>query len=363
MLIKIILLKLYDLLGSPYRALGYITIILFYSITMIIRIFWSPIEYLMWFIGAVILLTSIYVHLPNNLSSRLRCIENKINQNKFEKALKEIDKILTKKLPKLKGNEKANIYLKCTGLKGVCLLKLGFIAEDSEKLEESITHNDETLKIGFRKNFAKVIPNSFINIGVAYLNLGRLENNEELLEKAIDNFEKALEYTKADDKKLFGWIHSQLGYTYELLSTYYSKEDNLKKSLEDFKYSYEIFSEKNILSDKFHANLSIATVSRKLYEINCDEEYKVQAIERLNQCIIYYSNSINMYIYKLYPQYYFFGKFGIGKSYFQLFKLNKSEENLKNCKEALTEALQFHTKEKFSYYNTEINNMLMDFNV
>ncbi|MCT4595159.1 MAG: hypothetical protein N4A57_12955 [Anaeromicrobium sp.] len=358
MLLKVILKKSYDLMGSTWGFLGLIFVLLFYSITAIIRIFWSPIEYGMWGMAIIILCILVYRRMPNNLSSRVSRIENQVSNQKYEKSLKELDKILSKKVPKLKGNKKNKIYYKCIFSKALCLLNLGLSHGDLEKLKESITLFEENIKIAFRKNISKNVPILMLHLGLCHYYLGYWENNEESLEEAIDIFKNALEEKNIEDDNFNISIYSRIGYTYEILSSIYSKKEHLQKSLESLDYAYELSCKINSLEDQAYINNRRGSILRKLYEINNDKATKDKAIEMLNNSIFYCSNNINKHTKRFFMDYYVSVKFHIGKAYFDLFILDKLEDDLKKSREALTEASTYYTKEKSYYYNKQINEML-----
>lgn len=366
MLIKIILkksfLKLYDSLGGLNGFLSFIFIILFYSITMIIRIFWSPIESLMWKMPIILLLIFTYTHRPNNYLGKLNRIKNMANLGKYEKCLVKVNKFLAKDVSKLKGNKKALIYHRSILLKGLCLLHLGVDYENLEKIEESIPLFDEVLKYNLRKNTNINVSELMLRIGTSYLNLGRLKKDENYLEKALDIFEKELANNESKDQNFLINIYTRISYTYKILSQYYCKEEHLKKSLEALNYVYDLYSKMNDLNGKSFINMLKGEVLRKLYEINHDENHKQNGINALNEALVFYKNTINPYSKRYFIDDYSYAQFYIGQIYFELFKLNNLEDDLKNSKTSLNEASIYYTKEKISYYTTQIIEMLNDLN-
>lgn len=351
--------KLFYLCSNIYIFYLCLFSMFFFSLLLIIRIFFS-IDGFILFSAAVVLFIFIYLHMPNNLSSKLSSICFDISKQKYEKALKKIDKIFNKNLPKLEGDKKDEIYYMCLSHKGECYANMTTVHEKADYAKKAIEYLEEANKISFPTKKRRDITVNMGNLAVSYLSLGRLQNDKKLIQKSIYIYEDGLDYS--DNKNFTDLFHGQIAYAYELLSDFYDKEENLKAALEELNIGYEKCREENFSYSKAYICCSLGTILRKLYEIDNNENYKSQAISVLNEAIDYYKNIINNPSKRYFPDNSHFFKFYLGKSYFQLYKLNNSDNDLKACREELKDARIQYTKEKSCRINNQINEMLDDLN-
>lgn len=357
MIFKIMFQKVYDFIGSFFIFISSIFLILFFSISMIIRIFWSPIENVMWFMLPVTIAVLVYYYRPSNASRKMDSIRHNINKKNYKKALKKINAFSPTDFPKVRSKQKSIMEYKCILLKGLCLLNLGYVTENIEDLKKSITSSNLALETAFKRNFIDAISTPILNLATAYFHLGRLENNVNHLETALTHLEEALKYYENNDKCILATIHLTKAHTYTLLSDFYNKEGYLEEALKALNCSYNIAFEMDLSNDTPYIISFMGLVYKKLYELNHDEQYKIKAIKSLNDSINHYTDNttLNTYTKRYYYPNYILVKFNIGTSYFYLFELTNSKEDLKNCKEALQEASIYYNKKKLNFYTSEIN--------
>lgn len=357
-MIKTIFNKLYDLCRNTcVYSLCLHSIFVFIPL-LIIRIFWAPIEVVMWISAAVILLRFLYLKMPNNVSSKIGNIKYDVIRNEHEKALKTIDKVLEKDMPKLKEKKKDEIYYNCIFYKGTSLAHLTYNHEKLEYAKKAVECLEEALELSLERKKNWDITFNMTNLATSYLCLGCLEHDTEHIKKSISLYENTLEYTKG--KNFTAVIHSRVAYAYEALSKFCNKKENLLESLEELNTSYELCCNDDFSDSKVLIYCLLGTVLRKLYEIDCNEHYKTKAIKVLNETIDYCKSLKDKYSHKPQDDGYDFSIRHIGKCYFELYKLEQSEDYFKNCKEALKVAREHYTIEKSRKINNEINEMLMD---
>ncbi|MDU4589556.1 MULTISPECIES: hypothetical protein [Clostridium] len=182
-------------------------------------------------------------------------------------------------------------------------------------MKQCVRLYEEALRLALEEN--KLIVDIMLRVGIAYYNLGLFKNDEEILKISIKVLESALEEEEKNQEELITEIHRILGYCYQELSNYCDREEYLKKSLEELDYVfYENSKENNKYSKGVNISIMIfrASVLRKLNELNFNENYKIKAIDDLNNVIKYY---------KKYAAYY---KFNRTMAYFEIFKISNSEE-------------------------------------
>lgn len=357
-MIKTIFTKLYDLCSNTcVYSLCLHSIFIFIPL-LTIRIFWKPIEVIIWISAAVILLRFIYLKMPNNVSSKMGNIKYDVIRKEHERAIEKVDKILEKDLPKLKDKKKDEIYYNCVFYKGTALAHLTYNHEKLEDAKRAVECLEKAVELSLERKKKWDITFNMTNLATSYLCLGCLEYNTNHIKKAISLYENTLEYTNG--KNFTAVMHSRVADAYESLSKFCNKKENLLESLEELNTSYDLCCNDNFSDSKVYTYSLLGAVLRKLYEIDCNEHYKTKAIKVLNETIDYCKSMKDKHSHTPCDDIYTSSILNMGKCYFQLYKLEQSEDYLESCKDALKEAREHYTIEKSTKINNEINEMLMD---
>jgi tetratricopeptide (TPR) repeat protein len=354
--VKLILGKVFMLLlGNGQRTMRFL-ILIFLGILMIIRIFWKPIEYFVIFVLILVLYKLISRCISKNIEDKLEDIRNLINLGKFEKALEKVEEVITKDLPYVNEDKKKSIYSKCIYYKANCLSHIIYKSGNIENMKQCVRLYEEALELALKEN--KPVVELMSRVGTAYYNLGLFQNDGELLKIAVKVLESALEEEEQNREQLITSIHRTLGYCYQELANYFDRDEYLKKSLEELDYVFDETSKENTQYSKaINASIMIsrASVLRKLNELNFNENYKIKAIDDLNNAMKHYKNANNKHYKKYFITQYTAFMFQIATACFEMFKISNSEEYMKECKESIKEVKEGCAKENNVYVIKKIS--------
>jgi len=357
--LKLILGKLFMLLlGNGQRTKRFL-ISIFLGILMIIRILWKPIEYFIVFVLILILYRLISKYISKTVEDKLEDIRNLMNLAKFEKALEKVEEVITKDLPEVNEDKKKSNYYKCIYYKANCLQHKIYKSGNIEEMKQCVRLYEEALGHALEEN--KPVVNLMSRVGTAYYNLGLFQNDGEILKIAVKVLESALKEEEKNREQLITSIHENLGYCYKELANYSNREECLKRSLEELDYVYnEISKEKTEYSKTVKASIMISRASalRKLNELNFNENYKIKAIDDLNNAIKHYISANNKDYKKYFITQYIAFKFQMTTAYFEMFKISNLEEYMRECKESIKEVKECCAKENNAYVIRKIDEML-----
>lgn len=358
-MIKLILGKLFMLLLGNGKRTKRFFLLIFLGILMIIRIFWKPIEYFIIFILILMIYKSISKYISKTVDNKLYDIKNLMELLKFEKALEKIEEVITKDLPKVDEDKKKSVYQKCIYYKADCLQHKIYKSGNIEDMKQCIRLYEEALGLALEEN--KPVVNLMSRVGTAYYNLGLFQNDGEILKIAVKVLESALKEEEKNYQQLITSIHRTLGYCYQELANYSDREEYLKKSLEELERVFDETSKgKSEYSKGVKASIMISRASalRKLNELSFNENYKIKAIDDLNNAIKYYISANNKYYKKYFITQYAAFKFQVATAYFEMFKISNSEAYMKDFKESAKEVKECCAKENNAYVVKRIDEML-----
>lgn len=355
-MIKVILAKLAMLIfGTGKRATRFLFSVGF---LIVIAIFWKHKELLIIFISTVVLYSLISKFIPKKPENKLDDIKDLLELKKFEKALEKIDEVITKDLPKVKEDKRKLIYYRCIYNKASCLWNKAYTSGDTEYLKQSIRLYEEVLGLALEEN--KPVTYIMSSLGLVYYNLGFLENNKEIIKIAIKVLETALEQDEKKQEKNIASIHTTLGYCYQTLANYCNREEYLIKSLEELEYTFNEISKGKYPYDEAIINISKASALRKLNEVSYDENNKTKAMNQLNDAIKYLNGMYNKHYKKYFARQYAKQRFHVAEAYFEMLKINSSEDYLRVFKEAIKEVKEYCSRENNAYYIKKIDEMLSE---
>lgn len=337
-MLRLILIKTYMLLLGNSKRTKRFFIFIFLGILMLIRIIWKPIEYLVILILFLILYKLIAKYLSKTVDDKLYDIKNLMHLQKYEKALEKIDEILTEELINIDEDKEKSAYEKCIFNKAACLQNLIYEHGNIEQMKQCVRLYEKALRLALEEN--KPVVNIMSRIGLVYYYLGLFQKDGEILKIAANVLESSLKEEEENRKYLITSIHINLGYCYYELANYFNREEYLKKSLEELDYAFdETSKENNAYNKAVKTSIMIyrASTLRKLNELNFNENYKMKAINHLNNAMEYSINSNNKHYKKYFITQYIVYNFEIAVVCFEMFKISNSEEYLKKCKVAITE--------------------------
>ncbi|NET86775.1 MAG: CHAT domain-containing protein [Kamptonema sp. SIO1D9] len=147
----------------------------------------------------------------------------------------------------------------------------------TENVQQGINCLSNALSIITRKKFPLEWNKAQANLGIAYLELHRIENNENHWETAINHLSLALEECTANSEE---WAELQIniGFAYLVNKT----EANLLNSITHFETALTIFQHENYPKKWAVTQINLGAAFLYLYQINSEKELLLKSRQYLN---------------------------------------------------------------------------------
>lgn len=352
---RVILAKLAELLiGTNKRITRFLISV---AILVFVAVLWrTNKEFVVIFLFAVFVYWLFAKCIFKKPEDKLEDIKHLLQLEKFEKALDKIEEVMTKDLSKVKKDKINSIYYTCIYYKATCLWHKAFTTGNTEYLRESAKLYEELLDFYFKEN--KNTDYIMSSIGFIYYNLGFLEDDQEVIKDAIKVLDISLDNERNTKETNISSIYLGLANCYQVLAKHSNSEEYLKKSLEELKNAYIQITRGKHPYEEAVLNVIRTSVLRKLNEINHNEEYKMQATKYLNDAIKYLNTRYNIYYRRYFPRRYITLRVYMSHVYFEMYKINGSEEDLSRFKEAVQEIEECMVKDNNAYSRKQIDEML-----
>lgn len=220
---------------------------------------------------------------------------------------------------------------------GLAYVDLAKVEERETNLREAIACYNRALEVRTPDATPLAYATTLNNLGNAYRSLGQIEDREENLSKAIACFTRALEFHTPQTAPLdYATTQNDLGNAYWDLAQIENREDNLRAAIDCYNRALDFHT-------PYTAPLAYATTQNNLGTAHANLAEFESPESNLNKAITCYQLALDFRTPQATPLDYAMTQNNLGLSYNELARINNRKSNLNEAISCYKLALEFYT--------------------